>query len=162
VYQLLQETKNIFDSRGVFNANKIVNTPAMDTSLRYDTVVDGKQLKTYFDFTKEEGILRMAEKCSGSGDCRKTEITGGTMCPSFMATRDEKDTTRARANMLRQFLTNSTKENRFDHEEIKEVMDLCLSCKACKSECPSRVDVAKMKAEFLQHYYDAHGVPFRS
>nr|WP_262906123.1 FAD-binding and (Fe-S)-binding domain-containing protein [Sphingobacterium sp. FBM7-1] len=162
VYQLLQETKNIFDPRGVFNANKIVNTPAMDTSLRYDTVVDGKHLKTYLDFTQEEGILRMAEKCSGSGDCRKTEITGGTMCPSFMATRDEKDTTRARANMLRQFLTNSTKENRFDHEEIKEVMDLCLSCKACKSECPSRVDVAKMKAEFLQHYYDAHGVPFRS
>src|SRR5690606_17012517 len=93
---------------------------------------------------------------------RKTEITGGTMCPSFMATRNEKDTTRARANMLRQFLTNSTKQNRFDHEEIKEVMDLCLSCKACKSECPSSVDVAKMKAEFLQHYYDAHGASFRS
>ncbi|WP_317046834.1 FAD-binding and (Fe-S)-binding domain-containing protein [Sphingobacterium haloxyli] len=162
VYQLLQETKAIFDPRGVFNANKIVNTPPMDTSLRYDKVVDGKQIKTYFDFTKDEGILRLAEKCSGSGDCRKTEITGGTMCPSFMATRNEKDTTRARANMLRQFLTNSTKANRFDHEEIKEVMDLCLSCKACKSECPSRVDVAKMKAEFLQHYYHAHGVPFRS
>lgn len=84
------------------------------------------------------------------------------MCPSFMATRDEKDTTRARANMLRQFLTNSTKDNRFDHEELKEVMDLCLSCKGCKTECPSSVDVAKMKAEFLQHYYDEHGVPFRA
>src|SRR5690606_4427140 len=107
-------------------------------------------------------ILRLAEKCSGSGDCRKTEVTGGTMCPSYMATRDEKDTTRARANMLRQFLTNSNKQNRFDHEEIKEVMDLCLSCKACKTECPSSVDVAKMKAEFLQHYYDANGAPFRS
>lgn len=162
VYRLLQQTKAIFDPRGVFNANKIVDTPPMDTSLRYDKVVDGRDIQTYFDFTKDEGILRLAEKCSGSGDCRKTEITGGTMCPSYMATRDEKDTTRARANMLRQFLTNSTKENRFDHQEIKEVMDLCLSCKACKSECPSRVDVAKMKAEFLQHYYDAHGVPFRS
>lgn len=162
VYSLLQDVKNIFDPKGIFNANKIVNTPPMDSSLRYDKVVDGKEIKTYFDFTKDESILRLAEKCSGSGDCRKTEITGGTMCPSFMATRNEKDTTRARANMLRQFLTNSTKHNRFDHEEIKEVMDLCLSCKGCKTECPSSVDVAKMKAEFLQHYYDANGAPFRS
>jgi Fe-S oxidoreductase len=79
-----------------------------------------------------------------------------------MATRDERDTTRARANILREMLTNSTKLNRFDHEEIKEVMDLCLSCKGCKSECPSNVDMAKLKAEFLQHYYDANGIPFRS
>ncbi|MFZ4861614.1 FAD-binding and (Fe-S)-binding domain-containing protein [Sphingobacterium sp. Mn56C] len=162
VYALLQEVKTIFDPHGIFNAHKIVNTPPMDTALRYDKVTDGKQIRTYFDFTKEESILRLAEKCSGSGDCRKTEITGGTMCPSFMATRNEKDTTRARANMLRQFLTNSTKTNRFDHAEIKEVMDLCLSCKGCKTECPSSVDVAKMKAEFLQHYYDANGAPFRS
>jgi len=84
------------------------------------------------------------------------------MCPSFMATRNEKDTTRARANILREFLTNSNKLNRFDHKEIYEVMDLCLSCKGCKSECPSNVDVAKLKAEFLQQYYDANGVPFRS
>src|SRR3977135_2428841 len=84
------------------------------------------------------------------------------MCPSFMATKNEKDTTRARANILREFLTNSDKLNRFDQEEILDVMDLCLSCKACKSECPSNVDVAKLKAEFLQHYYDANGVPFRS
>lgn len=162
VYKLLQEIKDIFDPRGVFNAGKIVDTPPMDTSLRYDTVTDAKAIKSYFDFTKDESILRLAEKCSGSGDCRKTEITGGTMCPSFMATRNEKDTTRARANVLRQFLTNSTKQNRFDHEEIKEVMDLCLSCKGCKTECPSSVDVAKMKAEFLQHYYDANGAPFRA
>ena len=84
------------------------------------------------------------------------------MCPSFMATRNEKDTTRARANILREFLTNSDKLNRFDHKEIYDVMDLCLSCKGCKSECPSNVDVAKLKAEFLQHYYDANGIPFRS
>lgn len=162
VYRLLEEVKEIFDPKGVFNANKIVNTPPMDTFLRYDNNKNTTPIKTYFDFSKEESILRLAEKCSGSGDCRKTEITGGTMCPSFMATRDEKDTTRARANMLRQFLTNSTKDNRFDHEELKEVMDLCLSCKGCKTECPSSVDVAKMKAEFLQHYYDEHGVPFRA
>ncbi len=107
-------------------------------------------------------MLQHAEQCNGSGDCRKTELSGGTMCPSFMATRNEKDTTRARANILREFLTHSAKLNRFDHEEIKDVMDLCLSCKACKSECPSIVDMAKLKAEFLQQYYDANGVPFRS
>ena len=162
VYKLLEEVKSIFDPEGVFNANKIVNTPPMDSHLRYDNDSNRTEIKTYFDFSKDESILRLAEKCSGSGDCRKTEITGGTMCPSFMATRDEKDTTRARANMLRQFLTNSTKKNRFDHEEIKEVMDLCLSCKGCKTECPSSVDVAKMKAEFLQHYYDEHGAGFRT
>jgi Fe-S oxidoreductase len=104
----------------------------------------------------------MREQCNGSGDCRKTALSGGTMCPSYMATKNEKDTTRARANILREFLTNSEKLNRFDHKEIYEVMDLCLSCKGCKSECPSNVDVAKLKAEFLQHYYDVHGVPFRS
>src|SRR4029077_595372 len=93
---------------------------------------------------------------------RKTHLSGGTMCPSFMATRNEKDTTRARANILREFLTHSDKPNRFNHKEIYEVMDLCLSCKGCKSECPSNVDVAKLKAEFMQHYYDANGVPFRS
>ncbi|WP_333575341.1 FAD-binding and (Fe-S)-binding domain-containing protein [Sphingobacterium sp.] len=162
VYKLLEEVKFIFDPQGVFNANKIVNTPPMDSHLRYDNDNNRTEIKTYFDFSKDESILRLAEKCSGSGDCRKTEITGGTMCPSFMATRDEKDTTRARANMLRQFLTNSTKKNRFDHEEIKEVMNLCLSCKGCKTECPSSVDVAKMKAEFLQHYYDEHGAGFRT
>lgn len=162
VYSLLREVKVIFDPHGVFNANKITDTPPMDTALRYSVSEEVSPVSTYFDFTKDEGILRLAEKCSGSGDCRKTEVSGGTMCPSFMATRDEKDTTRARANMLRQFLTQSTKHNRFDHEEIKEVMDLCLSCKACKSECPSSVDIAKMKAEFLQHYYDTHGSSFRA
>ena len=106
--------------------------------------------------------MKHAEQCNGSGDCRKTELSGGTMCPSFMATRNEKDTTRARANILREFLTTSQKMNRFDHDEILDVMDLCLSCKGCKSECPSNVDLAKLKAEFLQHYYDANGIPFRS
>ena len=146
----------------IFNANKITNTPPMNEFLRYEAGKKTPQIKTYFDFSNQEGILRLAEKCSGSGDCRKTEVTGGTMCPSYMATRNEKDSTRARANILRHFLTNSTQENRFDHQEIKDVMDLCLSCKGCKSECPSKVDVGKMKAEFLQHYYEKHGVPFRT
>ncbi|WP_293299330.1 FAD-binding and (Fe-S)-binding domain-containing protein [Pedobacter sp. UBA4863] len=162
VYGLLKEVKQLFDPLGVFNANKIVDTPPMNEFLRYETDKKIKPIKTIFDFSKSESILRLAEKCSGSGDCRKTHVSGGTMCPSYMATRQEKDTTRARANILRQFLTNSQGDNPFNHNEIKEVMDLCLSCKACKSECPSSVDVAKMKAEFLQHYYDANGIPFRT
>jgi len=162
VYALLETVKKIFDPRGIFNANKIVDTPPMDKFLRYEKDTSAVHIPTVFDFSKQESILRLSEKCSGSGDCRKTHITGGTMCPSYMATREERDTTRARANMLRQFLTDSNKVNRFDHEEIKEVMDLCLSCKGCKTECPSGVDIAKMKAEFLQHYYDANGTPFRA
>lgn len=162
VYELLKEVKQLFDPLGIFNAHKIVDTPPMNEFLRYEADKQIKPIKTIFDFSKNESILRLAEKCSGSGDCRKTHITGGTMCPSYMATRQEKDTTRARANILRQFLTNSQGDNPFNHNEIKEVMDLCLSCKGCKSECPSSVDVAKMKAEFLQHYYDANGVPFRA
>lgn len=162
VYELLKEVKQLFDPLGVFNANKIVDTPPMNEFLRYEADKEIKPIKTIFDFSKNESILRLAEKCSGSGDCRRTHVAGGTMCPSYMATRQEKDTTRARANILRQFLTNSQGDNPFNHKEIKEVMDLCLSCKACKSECPSSVDVAKMKAEFLQHYYDANGIPFRT
>lgn len=162
VYELLKEVKQLFDPLGVFNANKIVDTPPMNEFLRYEADKQIKPVKTIFDFSKNESILRLAEKCSGSGDCRRTHISGGTMCPSYMATRQEKDTTRARANILRQFLSNDAGDNPFNHQEIKDVMDLCLSCKACKSECPSSVDVAKMKAEFLQHYYDANGVPFRT
>jgi len=162
VYRLLKEVKNIFDPNGVFNANKIVDTPPMNEFLRYEAQQQPKPIDTIFDFSKTGGILGLAEKCSGCGECRKTPVTGGVMCPSYMATRNEKDTTRARANTLRQFLTHPQKENAFDSKEIKEVMDLCLSCKGCKAECPTNVDITKMKAEFLQHYYDANGIPFRT
>ncbi len=161
-YQLLKQIKQAWDPENIFNPNKIVDTPRMNTSLRYSPGKQNREIKTIFDFSHDQGILRAAEKCNGSADCRKTEISGGTMCPSYMATRNEKHTTRARANILREFLTNSEKLNPFDHHEVYEVMDLCLSCKACKSECPSSVDVTKLKAEFLQHYYDTNGVPFRS
>ncbi|GAB4129060.1 MAG: FAD-binding and (Fe-S)-binding domain-containing protein [Raineya sp.] len=161
-YELFREVKHIFDPENILNPHKIVDTLPMDTDLRYESGQKTKEIPTIFSFEKEKGILRLAEKCNGSGDCRKTEVTGGTMCPSYMATRNEKDTTRARANILREILTHSTKKNPFDSEQIKEVMDLCLSCKGCKSECPSNVDVGKMKAEFLQHYYDANGIPFRT
>jgi FAD/FMN-containing dehydrogenase/Fe-S oxidoreductase len=160
-YQLLKQIKASWDPHNIFNPNKIVDTPSMNTMLRYTPGQKTPAFKTVFRFYDQD-ILQHAEQCNGSGDCRKTQLSGGTMCPSFMATRNERDTTRARANILREFLTNSEKLNRFDHEEIKDVMDLCISCKGCKSECPSNVDMAKLKAEFLQHYYDANGVPFRS
>ncbi len=160
-YQLLQAIKRSWDPENIFNPNKIVDTPPMNTMLRYEPGQFTPAFKSIFRFHQQD-ILQHAEQCNGSGDCRKTHLSGGTMCPSFMATRDEKDSTRARANILREFLTHSDKLNRFDHKEIYEVMDLCLSCKACKSECPSNVDMAKLKAEFLQQYYDANGVPFRS
>jgi len=160
-YQLLRQIKYTWDPGNIFNPNKIVDTPSMNEMLRYTPGQQTPKFKTIFRYYNQD-VLQHAEQCNGSGDCRKTHLSGGTMCPSFMATRNEKDTTRARANILREFLTNSNKLNRFDHKEIYEVMDLCLSCKGCKSECPSNVDVAKLKAEFLQQYYDANGVPFRS
>jgi Fe-S oxidoreductase len=160
-YQLLKAVKQAWDPQHIFNPNKIVDTPSMNSMLRYEPGQQTPAFKTLFRFYNQD-ILQHAEQCNGSGDCRKTHLSGGTMCPSYMATRNEKDTTRARANILREFLTHSTKPDRFNHREIYEVMDLCLSCKGCKSECPSNVDVAKLKAEFMQHYYDANGVPLRS
>ena len=147
-YQLLRQIKQVWDPQNIFNPGKIVDTPPMDTSLRYEDNHKTQEFETILDFSSEHGIVRSTELCNGSGDCRKSELTGGTMCPSYMATRDEKDTTRARANILREFLTTSNKKNPFDHPEINEVMDLCLSCKGCKTECPSNVDMAKLKAEW--------------
>lgn len=147
-YQLLRQIKQTWDPQNIFNPGKIVDTPPMDSFLRYDQAQETRQFDTMLDFSRDHGILRSAELCNGSGDCRKSELTGGTMCPSYMATRDEKDTTRARANILREFLTRSEQKNPFAHQEIKKVMDLCLSCKSCKTECPSNVDMAKLKAEW--------------
>ncbi|MGN6507916.1 MAG: FAD-binding and (Fe-S)-binding domain-containing protein, partial [Chitinophaga sp.] len=159
-YQLLRQVKYTWDPHNIFNPRKIVDTPSMNSNLRYEPGKKAPDLNTIFHFPHQT-ILQHAEQCNGSGDCRKTHLSGGTMCPSYMATRNEKDTTRARANILREVLTNSTKENKFDSKEIYDVLDLCLACKGCKSECPSNVDVAKMKMEFLQHYYDANGISLR-
>ncbi|PWJ59498.1 FAD/FMN-containing dehydrogenase [Dyadobacter jejuensis] len=169
VYELFKQVKKLWDPDGLFNANKITDTPPMNEFLRYEQDQPHTPLPTTFDFSKQESMLKMAEKCSGSGDCRKTELTGGTMCPSFMATRQERDSTRARANILRQYLTGqehpksqSTSQTAVDQEMVKEVLDLCLSCKGCQAECPSSVDVGKMKAEFTQQYYQTHSVPLRT
>ncbi|UXP33607.1 FAD-binding protein [Reichenbachiella agarivorans] len=158
-YELVREVKKAWDPNGIFNPGKITDTAKMDEMLRYTPNQPDPEIKTYFNWERSKGVLRAAELCNGSGDCRKSEGSGGTMCPSYMATRNEKDTTRARANILREVLTHSDKINKFDSQEIKEVMDLCLSCKGCKSECPSNVDMARLKAEFEQQYYDANGMP---
>jgi FAD/FMN-containing dehydrogenase/Fe-S oxidoreductase len=160
-YQLLKLIKQCWDPENILNPGKITDTKPMDTFLRYSPGQRTPALETYFDFSGTEGIIRAAENCNGSGDCRKSEIIGGLMCPSFMATRDEKNSTRARANILREFLSKESSDP-WDHEQIYEILDLCLSCKGCKSECPSNVDISKMKSEFLQHWNDKHGISLRT
>ena len=149
-YDLLKRIKQGFDPNAIFNQGKIIDAYPMDASLRYEIDRSEPEINTILDFSDSLGILRASEKCNGSGDCRK--LSGGAMCPSYRATLIEKDTTRARANALREFLTNSDQQNKFNHDELKQVFDLCLSCKACASECPSNVDVASFKAEFLYQY----------
>ncbi|MEN8137153.1 MAG: FAD-linked oxidase C-terminal domain-containing protein [Bacteroidota bacterium] len=165
-YQLFKDVKNSWDAKGIFNRNKIVDTPPMNTFLRYDenyVTHEDEEIKTVFDFSGTDGFQRAAEKCNGSGDCRKSHEIGGTMCPSYQASKNESQTTRARANVLRTYMSSTPKgKDALNHKEIYEVMDLCLSCKACKSECPSNVDITRLKAEFMQHYYDANGIPFRT
>lgn len=161
-YQHCKDLKNTWDPKGIFNPGKIIDTPAMNTFLRYMPGYKTPKFDTAFSFSKDKGMLRAAEKCNGSGDCRKTELSGGTMCPSYMATREEKHTTRARANILREVLSDPTQKNPFQNEEIKEVMDLCISCKGCKTECPSNVDMAKLKAEYTHQNYKANGAPLRA
>ncbi|VAW11173.1 Fe-S protein, homolog of lactate dehydrogenase SO1521 [hydrothermal vent metagenome] len=161
-YELLKRIKSYFDPDNIFNPGKIVNAYPMDQSLRYEIDRKEPEIQTLMDFSDSKGILKAAEKCNGSGDCRKTHHMPGGMCPSYHATKNEKDTTRGRANALREFLTVGDKKNRFDQKELKEVFDLCLSCKACANECPSNVDVAALKAEFLYQYQEANGYPLRS
>ena len=162
-YAMMRRVKETFDPRGVFNPGKIIDTPPMDTFLRHEVGHEEPDYKTIFDFSATRGILRAAEACTGVGECRKSHLAGGTMCPSYMATRNEQDSTRARANMLRHMLTHPRDvTNPWDSDEIKGVMDLCLSCKACKSECPSNVDMARLKAEWQQHHHDTRGIPLRT
>ena len=162
IYELFKEVKQGFDPYGLLNPGKIVDTPPMNRFLRKDPAIPVKEFSTYFDFSDSGGYLRAAERCNGSGDCRKTEATGGVMCPTYMATRDEDKTPRARANLLRETILYSDKEDPLDDPAVYNILDLCLSCKGCKSECPSSVDVTRLKAEFLQHYYDHHGIPLRT
>jgi FAD/FMN-containing dehydrogenase/Fe-S oxidoreductase len=159
-YKLIKELKECWDPGYIMNPGKITNTPPMNAFLRYIPGKPTRDIETIYDFSSSDGFIRAAERCNGSGDCRKSVKIGGIMCPSFMATGDEDKTTRARANVVREFV--GKEGDPWDHREIYEILDLCLGCKGCKSECPSSVDIAKIKSEFLQHWYDKHGIPLRT
>ncbi len=160
LYSVFEDIKQTWDKKNIFNPGKIIDTPAMNSNLRYIPGKETKNIETTFDFSAEDGIIRASEKCNGSADCRKSAIIGGTMCPTYMALKDEKFTPRARANMLREILSSA--KNPFDNKELYQILDLCLSCKACKSECPAGVDITKLKAEFLQQYYENNTIPIRT
>jgi len=161
LYQTMRDFKHLFDPDGLMNPGKVVDAPPMVDNLRYGPKYKPVQIKTNLDFTREGGFMAAVEMCNGAAVCRQTKA--GTMCPSYMATRDENDTTRGRANALRNALAGNILSPRdFADKATYETLDLCLSCKACKTECPSSVDMAKIKTEFLTHYYEKHGVPLRA
>lgn len=178
-YELMRQVKQCWDPDGMFNLHKIVDTLPMDSMLRFD--IDQQydiekrigQNATYFNWkaafdectapgatgakSQMNALMCSIEQCNGAGDCRKSNIIGGTLCPAYKVSGDELKTTRARANILREVLTRGG-----DYADIKQELDSCLACKGCKSECPSNVDMTRLRAEILQHYYDEHGTPFRS
>ncbi len=160
LYQAFRELKRTFDPLSILNPGKIVDAPPLSASLRYGPGYVTPALETTFDFSVDGGLLPAAELCAGVGACRKKRE--GTMCPSFQATRDEKDSTRGRANLLRLAITGQFGLHGFTDPHVHEVLDLCLECKACKSECPTNVDMARLKAEFLHQYYQKHGLPWRN
>ena len=159
LYGLYQQTKQIFDPKGIMNPGMIVNAKPMTEQLRYGADYQVVQLQEQVDFSDDLGFHRAVEMCNGAGICRKR--TTGTMCPSFMVTREEEHSTRGRANMLRAALSGKMPEG-ITSKRMYEVMDLCIECKACKAECPSSVDMAKIKFEFLAQYHAKHGTPFRT
>lgn len=153
------EVKDAFDPQGIMNPGKITRPPPMDEHLRYHEGYQTAQVETFFSFSEAGGFQEAVEMCSGVGHCRKKLV--GTMCPSYMATLDEEHTTRGRANALRAALSGALPDG-LHSRAVHRVMDLCLECKACKAECPSSVDMAKLKYEFLAHYHRQHGYPLRS
>ena len=178
-YELMRQVKQCWDPDGMFNLHKIVDTLPMDSMLRFDINQQydiEKRIgpdKTYFNWkaafdeckapgatgakSQINALLCSIEQCNGAGDCRKSNLIGGMLCPAYKVSGDELKTTRARANVLREILTRGG-----DISLVKEELDSCLACKGCKSECPSNVDMTRLRAEVLQHYYDVHGTPFRS
>ncbi len=157
IYQALAEVKKAFDPNGIMNPGKIVDAPSMTENLRFGTDYNTIKVDTYFDFSSQDGFGGAIEMCNGVGACRKT-LTG-TMCPSFIGTREEEHSTRGRANALRSIISGALPHTELTGERLQEVLDLCLGCKACKAECPSNVDMAKIKYEVLAHYHKANGLP---
>ena len=160
LYNAFREIKRTFDPDGIFNPGKIVDTPPMTSNLRYGAKYRAAIPFTYFDYSEYGGMAGAVEMCSGVGACRKK--LAGTMCPSYMVTREESASTRGRANVLRLAMSGQLGEAGLGDEGVREVLDLCLECRACKGECPVGVDVARFKSEFLSDYYSRHGVPMRA
>ncbi len=160
LYGLYEEVKRTFDPRGLLNPGMITGAAPMTENLRYGAAYTTRHIKTHLDWSQDEGLDQAIEMCNGAGVCRKTDT--GTMCPSFMATREEEHSTRGRANALRAVLSGALPAGRMTHDRLYETMDLCLQCKACAAECPSSVDMATLKVEFLAQHYERHGVPLRA
>jgi FAD/FMN-containing dehydrogenase/Fe-S oxidoreductase len=160
LYEAFCQVKRAFDPKNLMNPGKIVDSPPMTESLRISPAYETWQPQTTLDFSGQGGFARAVEMCSGMGECRKK--LDGTMCPSYMGTLDEEHSTRGRANALRVVLSGKVPQENFTSKRLYEVMDLCLECKACKAECPSNVDMAKLKYEFLDHYHRANGLPLRN
>jgi FAD/FMN-containing dehydrogenase/Fe-S oxidoreductase len=160
IYRAFTEVKHAFDPLGLMNPGKIVNGPPIDSSLRYGPAYRTFPIETHFDWSKDGGFGRSIELCSGLGACRKK--TEGTMCPSYMVTREEEHSTRGRANLLRAVLSGHLPAEELTGARLYQALDLCLECKGCKAECPANVDMAKLKYEFLAHYHQANGTPLRA
>lgn len=160
LYGLYRQVKRIFDPQNIMNPGNIVDGPAMTDHLRYDDQYEVEPIKEHIDFSANQGLASAVEMCNGAGICRK--LTVGTMCPSFMVTQEEEHSTRGRANLLRAAMSGILPPGSFTSERLYDALDLCIECKACKSECPSSVDMAKIKFEFLAHYYEQNGKPLRA
>ncbi|MFI0981324.1 FAD-binding and (Fe-S)-binding domain-containing protein [Streptomyces sp. NPDC021093] len=160
LYEAMRRVKGIFDPENVMNPGKIVDAPAMTDHLRDAALPPAPALRTRLDFEVVGGMRAAADRCMNIGLCRKEGA--GTMCPSYMATKDERDSTRGRAGALVKALSEPDPKAALGDEGLHEVLDLCLMCKACKSECPLGVDMASLKAEALSHHHDLHGIPLRS
>lgn len=155
LYQAFREVKKTFDPQGIFNPGRIVDTPPITSHLRFGAGYATPAPATFFDFSDYDGFGRAVEMCSGVGLCRKKR--DGTMCPSYMVTKEEAHSTRGRANTLRLAMNGALGDAKLSDRGVHEVLDLCLECRACKSECPVGVDVARFKSEFLAGYWDRHG-----
>jgi FAD/FMN-containing dehydrogenase/Fe-S oxidoreductase len=159
LYAAFREVKRAFDPPGLMNPGKIVDAPPIDEALRYGPAYRTLPVTTYFDWSRDGGFAAAVELCSGVGACRKK--IEGTMCPSYMVTREEEHSTRGRANLLRAVLSGTLPPGDLTGRRLFDALDLCLECKGCKAECPANVDMAKLKYEFLAGYHRAHGIPLR-